>query len=49
MEEYPITDLRIQLNEKVISSDRFLFIVNKLHKNPKLFTKLKKFIEKWQN
>ena len=49
MEEYPITDLRIQLNEKVISSDRFLFIVNKVHKNPKLFTKLKNFIEKWQN
>ncbi len=49
MEEYPITDLRIQLNEKVVSSDRFLFIVNKVHKNPKLFTKLKNFIERWQN
>lgn len=49
MEEYPIGDLRIKLNEKIISSDRFLLIVNQLNKNPKLFTKLKKITEKWQN
>jgi hypothetical protein len=49
MEEYPITELRIQLNDKIITNDKFFLLMNHLHKNPKLFIRVKKLIEKWQN
>lgn len=40
--EYPIGDLRIQLNEKIINKDKFLQLLNLVRQNPKLIIEAKK-------
>lgn len=40
--EYPIGDLRIQLNEKIINRDKFLQLLNLVRQNPKLIIEAKK-------